>query len=688
MEPIIFATAFITAGAALIAGLINLFVGMHKDGEKIDVLFGILALLVLLFIVVPPAGFITKVQAPYPFSFYVKCSFLWAHYLLLPWFISYYSNYHRKKLSLVINGLLAVAFVLMVSTEQRNDSPNWIWFMLVPLTLIWAQGMLAARHQKKQGKSKEAKWLFTAMLIYGLLLFAGVLYQTNQDQQQTGGIRIFFPFNLNLLTFVCIISFRLRNKLFEKYHIIKKLNQEQTQWNSLLNAAQLLIVALDKDGNISFVNPYTVKTLGYHSASELLNQNWFEKFPMAGTGNTLKALYTKTIQTQQTIANFLTEVRTKDGTGLKISWTNMLMYDEDGKLKGTMNIGNNITDKEDALMQLKLLKNELEKESLPSTCETSSQIMETGIIGQSNAVLYALQKARKVADTNASVLLNGETGVGKEIFAHFIHSHSFRSDKQFIKINCAALPPELIESELFGHEKGAFTGALQARKGRFELAHKGTIFLDEIGEMPLSVQPKLLRVLQSGEFERIGGQQTIKVDVRIIAATNRELSREVVEGHFREDLFYRLNVFPITIPPLRKRPGDIPLLVGHFVRTISAEHNKQITDVSKADMTRLCEYKWPGNIRELMNVIQRSVISSEGHTLRLEGLNNQNPVNDDTTIVSSSTIEEVEKNHILKILEECNGRINGESGAANRLGLHPSTLRSRLKKLNIYRENL
>ncbi len=687
MQLIIFATAFITAGAALIAGLISLLAGMHKEGEKIDVLFGILALLAFLFIIVPPAGFITT-EAPYPFYFYIKCSLLWAHYMLLPWFICHYCNYHKPKFSVVIDSLLVVSFVLMISTQQSNYHYNWIWFMLVPLALIWMHGLLAARHQKQQQKKQEARWLFTAMLIYGVLLLAGVFYQATDNDRQPDSISIFFPFNLSLLIFVCIISFRLRNKLFEKYHIIQKLNREQTQWNALVNTAQLLIVALDEDGNISFVNPYAVKTLGYYSEEELLSKNWFNKFPLNDVAYNPMDLHAEIMQTQKTVTNFPTNIRAKDGTVLKISWTNVIMYGEDGQPKGTMNIGNNTTDKDDALMQLNQLKNELEKESFALVDENASGIKETGIVGLSNAVLYALQKARKVADTNASVLLNGETGVGKELFAHFIYHNSFRSDKQFIKINCAALPPELIESELFGHEKGAFTGALQARKGRFELAHKGTIFLDEIGEMPLSLQPKLLRVLQSGEFERIGGQQTIKVDVRIIAATNRELSREVVEGRFREDLFYRLNVFPITIPPLRKRAGDIPLLVAHYVKTISAEHSKVITDVSKADMARLCEYRWPGNIRELMNVIQRSVISTEGNTLKLEGLNTQKKEDDDTTVIPSTTIEEVEKNHILKILEECNGRINGEHGAASRLGLHPSTLRSRLKKLNIDRESL
>jgi len=275
--------------------------------------------------------------------------------------------------------------------------------------------------------------------------------------------------------------------------------------------------------------------------------------------------------------------------------------------------------------------------------------------------------------------------VGKELFVNLIHKRSYRFNRPLIKINCAVLPPELVESELFGHEKGSFTGAIQARKGRFELADEGTIFLDEISELPLALQPKLLRVLQSGEFQRVGGEETIKVDVRVISATNKNLLNEVRIGHFREDLYYRLNVFPITIPPLRTRGEDIPLLVKHFIKEFSQEHHKQIENVSKGDMIRLCDYSWPGNIRELINVIERSVISSKSHTLKLDW---QTDISIETTYLSSSSMEEVGRAHILKVLIECNWKISGNDGAAVKLGLNPSTLRSRLKKLNIIRNEI
>jgi formate hydrogenlyase transcriptional activator len=255
--------------------------------------------------------------------------------------------------------------------------------------------------------------------------------------------------------------------------------------------------------------------------------------------------------------------------------------------------------------------------------------------------------------------------------------------KPFVKLNCGALPTELIEDELFGHEKGAFTGALQARKGRFEIADGGTIFLDEIGELPISLQPKLLRVLQNGEFERVGGHQTIKVDVRIIAATNRELETEVKEGRFRDDLYYRLNVFPITIPALRNRKEDVPMLVEFFVEKESRKHSKSFKNINKSDMLHLSEYDWPGNIREMRNVIERAVIISETATLRFDLF--YNSTKDKVRRSPSASLEELEKDHIIKVLQESHWRISGEGSASEKLIINPSTLRSRMKKLNITR---
>jgi transcriptional regulator with GAF, ATPase, and Fis domain len=295
-----------------------------------------------------------------------------------------------------------------------------------------------------------------------------------------------------------------------------------------------------------------------------------------------------------------------------------------------------------------------------------------------------LQQVERVAVTDTTVLILGETGTGKELIARAIHFHSARKDRPLVKVNCAALPPTLIESELFGHEKGAFTGALARKIGRFELADAGTIFLDEIGELPLDLQAKLLRVLQDGEFERLGSVRTTTVNVRVIAATNRQLVQQVAAGNFREDLYYRLNVFPVTVPPLRERREDIPLLVWYFVAKCRGKLGKPIERIPERAMATLVAYYWPGNIRELANVIERAIILSPGTTLVVDEAMGSSELSD-PSIPSTQHLEEVERAHILAVLDACQGRIKGAGQAAERLGLHPSTLYSRLRKLGIER---
>lgn len=322
------------------------------------------------------------------------------------------------------------------------------------------------------------------------------------------------------------------------------------------------------------------------------------------------------------------------------------------------------------------------------------------IVGQSRALAEVIEKVKLVASTDSSVLILGETGTGKELVARAVHSNSERRNRPLVKVNCAALPVGLIESELFGHEKGAFTGAIDRRIGRFELAHGGTIFLDEIGDMPPDLQAKLLRVLQEQEFERVGGSTLIKVDVRLIAATNRDLFRSVSEGTFRQDLYYRLNVFPIQLPPLRERCEDIPPLVHYFVRRFSLKIGRKITRIQRETMERLMNYIWPGNVRELENVIERAVILSPGIELEVApgvlpeiaavagaqaAAPRPAPEEKSPGAPSPQSIDRVERNHILEVLIRTNWRIEGSDGAAALLNLNPSTLRSRMKKLGVQR---
>jgi formate hydrogenlyase transcriptional activator len=308
------------------------------------------------------------------------------------------------------------------------------------------------------------------------------------------------------------------------------------------------------------------------------------------------------------------------------------------------------------------------------------------IVGESPAFKEVLRQVEIVAPTDATVLLLGETGTGKERMAHAIHQLSVRRHHAFITVNCAAIPSGLLESELFGHERGAFTGALAQKLGRFELAHQGTLFLDEIGDLPLELQPKLLRVLQEQEFERLGSARTRRVDVRLVAATNRALAQLVDARHFRADLYYRLQVFPITVPPLRQRPEDIPLLVRHFVRHYARHLHKCIDTIPAAVMQALTHHPWPGNVRELQNVIERAVILSPGPTLRLalDGLPQSRTTTESPALVR--TLEEVEREHIVRVLREADWVVGGPHGAAARLGLRRTTLLYRMEKLGISRQ--
>jgi formate hydrogenlyase transcriptional activator len=334
----------------------------------------------------------------------------------------------------------------------------------------------------------------------------------------------------------------------------------------------------------------------------------------------------------------------------------------------------------DALAEIKQLKAEIEADYLYLKEEIDLGHDFREIVGKSEVLKKILVKVKQVAPTNATVLILGETGTGKGLIARALHNSSMRKDRPLMQVNCAALTPNLIESELFGHEKGAFTGANIRRLGRFELARGTTLFLDEIGDLPLELQPKLLRVLQEGEFERVGGSTTIKTDVRIVAATNRDLAKEVEAGRFRRDLWYRLSTFPIFVPPLRQRLEDIPLFVSYFAKKYGPWMGKKFEVISQKAIRTLQGYSWPGNIRELENVVEQAVITSPSGSLRFELPECRDEISSD-----SHTMYEFERTFIVQALEDTHWKIEGTHGAAARLGLKPSTLRSRMKKHGITR---
>ncbi len=489
-----------------------------------DIVFGVLCISISLFFILPPAGFIVHDKPPYPAEIIVKRIFNVLFFCLFPWFVNLYTGYKQKSLSdfgkfIVSCRLSSLWHLPLVQFHPILDQNYYL-----AIAMIIIHGFIAVRFQFRNGEKEKAKWFQAAMTIFLVLYVVSATYQINIDYFiKILHIDIFYPINLVPLLFISIMGIRLRADSIQKLRLEKALRSKNRQWESVVQHMQLIVVHADVNGKLSYINPYGVRLLHYRSADELIGRSWFDYFlPVPEAGN-IREIFQKTILQKESVSQYKNIVVTKDGEEKTITWTTELIFDDSGAIEGLMNFGVDTTDQENAFQQIQNLKAELEKENLMLKGEPLPEWMQQEIVGKSDAIVYAIQKAKKVAVTQATVLLEGETGVGKELFADLIQRSSLRNQKPFVKVNCGALPAELIEDELFGHEKGAFTGAITGRKGRFEIADGGTIFLDEIGELPLALQPKLLRVLQNGEFERVGGQQTIKVDVRVIAATNRSL---------------------------------------------------------------------------------------------------------------------------------------------------------------------
>jgi len=387
-------------------------------------------------------------------------------------------------------------------------------------------------------------------------------------------------------------------------------------------------------------------------------------------------------------------IRARDGSIRWIEHVCQPVTGEQGELSGFRASNRDITIRKEgeiklqnAYSEITELKAQLEADRTYLREEIKLEHDYENIIGNSDMLKYVLFRAEQVAPTDTTVLILGETGTGKELIARAIHNASPRSGRPLIKVDCASLPVNLIESELFGHERGAFTGAVEKRVGRFELANGATLFLDEIGELPLELQPKLLRVLQDGEFERLGSSQTLRTDVRVIAATNRNLEEDVRKKQFRMDLWYRLSVFPISVPPLRERNEDIGLLVNYMIKNFEKKLLKRIRSVPTHILTKLQNYSWPGNVRELENVIERAVIKTQGDTLQLEdySLDAHRPEDVESPDLPTKSLQEIEREHILLTLRKTNWKIHGKNGAAVLLDINPSTLRGRMRKHGIHR---
>ncbi len=484
----------------------------------------------------------------------------------------------------------------------------------------------------------------------------------------------------------------------------KKAEQAISFQAHLLNAIEQAVIATDINGVVIFWNQFAERLYGW-SMDEVTGQNIIDILGCWDSPSQVEEIWLQLRKGQSWAGEFT--LRRRDGTMSQLWVNDSPIHDERGNVVGVLGISYDITERKlaeealkSALAEVQRLKDRLQEENiyLQEEVRVASNFGE--IIGGSQALKRVLRQAEQVALADTTVIILGETGTGKELLARAIHNLSPRNKHTLVKVNCAALPAPLIESELFGHEKGAFTGATTQRSGRFELADGGTIFLDEVGELPLELQAKLLRVLEEGELERVGGNRTLSVDVRVIAATNRNLAEAVQKGIFRSDLYYRLNIFPITLPPLRERREDIPLLVTHLVKQLSSKMGKEIETIPQNAMTALQNYHWPGNIRELRNVIERAVIVTRGSKLQL--IDSIGPMVQVAEFqrpgvpfdllpaqgAAAETLKQVEYDLILRTLKQVYWKVEGPGGAAELLKIHPSTLRTRMKKLGIERSKI
>lgn len=460
----------------------------------------------------------------------------------------------------------------------------------------------------------------------------------------------------------------------------------------LLNAVGEGIYGLDAQGRAIFINPAAEAMTGW-SAAELLGKSIHQFHHHSYTnGEPYPACDCKIFNTaldgvsRQVSGEVFWR---KDGSSFPVEYTTKAVF-KHSEIIGVVAVFRDVSQQQQvelalrgALENVQLLTEQLKAENTYLQNELAQEWSSAGLVGKSKVVTKMLSQVELVAQTDSTVLILGENGTGKELVARNIHALSQRKNSTMVKVNCAAFTPSLLESELFGHEKGAFTGATERRKGRFELANGGTLFLDEIGELTMEAQGKLLRVLQEQEFERVGGSETLAVDIRIIAATNRKLSTMVAKGEFRIDLFYRLNVFPVTVPPLRDRQEDIPLLSQAIIATLNKKLGKSIRAISNKSLTKLMQYQWPGNIRELQNLLEREMILSKSSILNFNFKNSAKP----PEAIEYETFAQAEHKHITNVLKACKWRIGGDLGAAKQLDLPESTLRSRMKKLKIVRPN-
>ena len=624
--------------------------------------------------------------------------------LCLVWSLYFFVN-DRKLLPVT---MIPTAVIIIIGVANAAY-PNSIVFADA---ITWEELVLPWGEKYVQPKEANAVWSYVAPLYYlpMLVYFVFLLIKLKRGRSSRKHIiflnliLLFIGFNLYdvlvdltvidfvyltefaMLPIILLLNHNMALEIREKYLSIKNLESERQKYQTLVEKVNLAVVITNLKKKVTYANPFFCQLV--KSPSEAIQGSSFiEKFIPTASQTETEEVFT-TFITGKGGESYTKDLLIKSGNLRTIEWSNVALRDNDGRLTGIISIGADVTERhryreqlESTLEELKNLKKKLEEEN--TYLRQNLALLGTTkdrLLGSSTKIKMVKQDIFRLANSDVTVLIEGETGVGKDVVAHGIYASGKWSERPYITVNCGALPRELIESELFGHVKGAFTGATKERKGRFELANNGTLFLDEIGELPLELQPKLLRVLQTGEFEKVGGERTKTVKVRVIAATNRDLKALVTEGCFRADLYYRLSVFPVYVPPLRERKEDIPSLTQYFVEEFCKTHNKSVLKIPLSVMSRFQQHSWPGNVRELRNVLERGVVSSSGFKLTISQTL-------ETKAVESTeySLEGFERKYILEILDRYNWKISGKNSASSVLNLKESTLRYKMKKLGIER---
>ncbi len=709
----LFSIAFIFVGSICFSlGFLHLLIFLRRRDLLVDLVFSCMAFAIAFSSFLEIWAFKTDTLGAYlPLLkgvLVVQCV-LW---ICFAWFVHYFTHWEKLwppvlittlyTLALIINLFSPAGILFQEITELTPYSmpseeiiylasgpansfriiADLAWLILLVYTVV------AYIDFGKKGNARKAVVIgTTSFLCLGLGYLHGTLIDLGLADPPYLGSFLFLPLSL-------VMSYSLAGDVVKASRLSREIINAELRWRNLLENVQLIVLGIDQEKNISYVNPFFLELTGYEKG-EIIKQPFINYIPEKDR-KTMSTRLEKVLGGEASIMNERQlSVVTRTGELREILWSNVLVSANGTSPAGTLSIGRDINEqvlaeagRDQAIRDLELLKQRLEEEniSLKKMMQADHGFKE--IIGKSNGLLYVLSKVQQVAQTDSTVLILGETGTGKELVAQAIHRESSRADKPFIRLNCAAIPADLVESELFGHEAGAFTNAINLRRGKFELAEGGTIFLDEISEMPLETQAKLLNVLQEKELERVGGSTTIPLDARVISATNRDLGNEVAEGRFRADLYYRLNVYPITIPPLRKRKEDIPLLLKHFIAAFNKKFGKNVEDVPPVIMDTLMQYDWPGNIREFQNILERAVITCTGPGLHLpeelRAVRNNN-VNNSTAVDSDEILPlvDIERQHIFRALQKTDWQVSGLNGAARLLKMNPSTLRSRIKKLGL-----